>query len=113
MTMMDTPDKALAGKAQVGRAQVKVEEKLFQNRYMVDAGRPHIKVRAHTLPSAALLALTRACPAGCYSRNDAGQVEITPDGCMECGTCRVICADSGDIEWNYPRGGFGVLYKFG
>lgn len=92
---------------------VRVEEKLFQNRYLVDAGRPHIRVREHETPSDALIALTKVCPAGCYALNDSGQVEITPDGCMECGTCRVIAGMSGDIEWNYPRGGFGVLFKFG
>jgi ferredoxin like protein len=92
---------------------VRVEDKLYQNRYIVDAGRPHIKVKAHATPSAALLSLITICPAGCYARTDAGQVEITPDGCMECGTCRVVAETSGDIEWNYPRGGFGVLFKFG
>ena len=92
---------------------IKVEEKLFQNRYQVDAGRPHIRVRPHDKPTTALAALTHACPAGCYSFNDRGQVEIAADGCMECGTCRIVCAETGEIEWNYPRGGFGVLYKFG
>lgn len=94
-------------------AAAKVEEKLYQNRYLVDAGRPHIKVRPHVVASKALLALTHACPAGCYSRNDQGQVEVSVDGCVECGTCRVLTAKTGEIEWNYPRGGFGVLYKFG
>ena len=47
------------------------------------------------------------------SRTSSGQVEITPDGCLECGTCRVLCEASGDIIWNYPRGGYGVLFKFG
>ena len=92
---------------------MRVEERLFQNRYVVDAGRPHIKVRDHVQPSAALLALTRVCPAHCYDLNDRGQVEITADGCLECGTCRIMRAGSDDIEWNYPRGGFGVLFKFG
>jgi ferredoxin like protein len=45
--------------------------------------------------------------------NDKGQVEITVDGCVECGTCRVIAEPSGDIEWSYPRGGYGILFKFG
>jgi len=98
---------------EAGAAAVKVEEKLFQNRYLVDAGRPHIKVRPHDKPSKALLSLTYTCPAGCYSVNDKGQVEITVDGCVECGTCRVVTADTGEVQWNYPRGGFGVLYKFG
>ncbi len=92
---------------------VRVEDKLFQNRYLVDVGRPHITVRPHETPSPALLALTRVCPAKCYEQNDKGQVEITADGCMECGTCRVLCEPSGEIEWNYPRGGYGVLFKFG
>lgn len=91
----------------------RVEEKLFQNRYLVDAGRPHIKVRPHKVPSKALVSLTYTCPAGCYSVNDKGQVEITVDGCVECGTCRVVTAKTGEVEWDYPRGGFGVLYKFG
>lgn len=91
----------------------KVEDKLYYNRYVVDAGRSHIRVKPHTTPSKALLSLTRVCPAHCYDVNDRGQVEITADGCLECGTCRVLCAESGDIEWSYPRGGFGVLFKFG
>jgi ferredoxin like protein len=94
-------------------ATPKVEEKLFYNRYLVDAGRPHIQVRPHETPSAALLSMTKICPAGCYDQNDKGQVEISPDGCLECGTCRIVCAASGDIVWEYPRGGFGVLFKFG
>ncbi|MER9371877.1 ferredoxin family protein [Mesorhizobium sp. M0491] len=91
----------------------RVEDKLYQNRYLVDSGRPHIKVRPHERPSANLLALTHVCPAKCYELNDESQVEITADGCMECGTCRILCETSGEIEWNYPRGGFGVLFKFG
>ncbi|GBQ63598.1 ferredoxin family protein [Komagataeibacter swingsii] len=91
----------------------RVENRLFQNRYVVDVGRPHIRVRPHEVPSRELVAMTRVCPAGCYSQNEQGQVEITADGCMECGTCRVVCAKTGDIEWNYPRGGYGVLFKFG
>lgn len=99
--------------AEMGAPAIKVEEKLFQNRYQVDAGRPHIKIRPHETPSKALLSLTYTCPAGCYSLNDKGQVEITADGCVECGTCRIVTAKTREIEWNYPRGGFGVLYKFG
>jgi ferredoxin like protein len=92
---------------------VNVEDKLYTNRYAVDAGRPHITVKPHDKPSKALLSLTTTCPAGCYSLNDSGRVEIAVDGCLECGTCRVVCAATKDIEWNYPRGGFGVLFKFG
>ena len=54
---------------------VRVEDKLFYNRYLVDAGRAHIKVRPHTVASPALLTLLKACPARCYELNDKGQVE--------------------------------------
>jgi ferredoxin like protein len=92
---------------------VRVEDKLYQNRYRVDAGRAHIKVRPHTVPSAAMLALLTACPARCYELSDKGQVEITVDGCVECGTCRIIGEPTGDIEWTYPRDGYGVQFKCG
>ncbi|MCB2014832.1 MAG: ferredoxin family protein [Novosphingobium sp.] len=92
---------------------VKVEEKLFQNRYLVDAGRPHIRIRTEGKPSQELISMIYMCPAGCYSLSDTGKVELSADGCMECGTCRIVTAQTGEIEWNYPRGGFGVLYKFG
>jgi ferredoxin like protein len=92
---------------------VRVEDKLYQNRYLVDAGRPHITVTPHEVPSPRLLSLTKVCPAGCYAQVETGQVEITTDGCVECGTCRIVCEPSGEITWNYPRGGFGVLFKFG
>ncbi|MBY2926413.1 MULTISPECIES: ferredoxin family protein [Rhizobium] len=91
----------------------RIEDKLYQNRYLVDTGRPHIAVRPHLSPSPNLLALTQICPAKCYELNEIGQVTIVSDGCLECGTCRVLCEASGDIKWNYPRGGFGVLFKFG
>lgn len=92
---------------------VKVEEKLYQNRYMVDEGHPHIRVKPHKTASEPLRALVKICPAGCYSLGDNGQVEVAPDGCLECGTCRIVCAATGDIEWSYPRGGYGILFKFG
>jgi ferredoxin like protein len=92
---------------------VRVEDKLFYNRYVVDAGRAHITVAPHETPSPNLLAMTKLCPAGCYTVNELGHVDLTPDGCFECGTCRVLCEPSGEITWNYPRGGYGVLFKFG
>ncbi len=94
-------------------APTRVEEKLYQNRYLVDAGRPHIVVTPHEVPSQVLLTLLKLCPAGCYTENSKGQVEITPDGCLECGTCRVLGEASGEITWSYPRGGYGALFKFG
>ena len=91
----------------------KMEERLYQNRYLVDEGRPHISINQKAVDSEQLKALTTICPAGCYNYDEEGRVEIASDGCMECGTCRVVCQATGEIEWSYPRGGYGVLFKFG
>jgi len=93
--------------------KVRVEEKLQHNRYLVDPGKPHIAIAPHETPSRNLQAMTTVCPAGCYANNAAGQVEVVADGCMECGTCRILLEPSGEITWTYPRGGYGVLFKFG
>lgn len=66
----------------------RVEDKLYQNRYLVDPGRPHISVRKHLFPTPNLIALTQVCPAKCYQLNDRRQVIIVSDGCLECGTCK-------------------------
>lgn len=95
---------------------VKVEEKLFQNRYRVDAGRPHIAIKDPEIcpERCATKPCVYCCPAGCYVLDgDIGRVELTVDGCLECGTCRIICNEFRNIQWDYPRGGYGILFKFG
>lgn len=64
-------------------ASDRVDEKLYKNRHLVDADRPHISVTPQEDPSQVLLTLLRLCPAGSYSLNGEGQVEITTDGCLE------------------------------
>lgn len=96
-------------------SQVKVEEKLFQNRYRVDAGRAHIRIRNADICSnqCADRQCTVCCPAGCYTIEGNGSVVLISDGCMECGTCRVVCDEHRNLAWEYPRGGYGILFKFG
>jgi ferredoxin like protein len=31
--------------------------------------------------------------------------------CLECGACRISC-QNGALDWNYPKGGFGVCFRF-
>lgn len=93
---------------------VKVEEKLFQNRYLVDEGRPHIRIKDPAAVSPTLAKLATLCPAGCWSLQPDGSLSGSLDGCFECGTCRIVARAAGDeIEWSYPRGGYGISYKFG
>ena len=93
--------------------RVNVEEKLFQDRYRVDVGRPHIKVfDPSTCVACDAKPCTVCCPAGCWREGDQGGIDLVVDGCLECGTCRLVC-DKDNVDWNYPRGGFGILFKFG
>ena len=57
---------------------------------------------------------THSCPAQVY-RWDAHEelISISFEGCLECGTCRSGGCPFSNIEMNYPRGGFGVQYRFG
>lgn len=94
---------------------VNVEDKLFQNRYKVDHGRPHIRIKDADVCRNACTdqACTFVCPASCYKAEGNRAVSLITDGCLECGSCRVICSEFANVAWEYPRGGHGILFKFG
>lgn len=53
------------------------------------------------------------CPAALYELNvESGKMVVEYAGCLECGTCLVACTE-GALTWRYPRGGFGVRYRYG
>jgi len=92
----------------------KVEEKLYQNRYVVDEGNPHIRIPEEDARAPSLAVLASICPAACWAIQPDGAVTGSVDGCFECGTCRIVAAAAGvPIDWDYPRGGYGIAYKFG
>jgi ferredoxin like protein len=95
---------------------IKVEDKLYQNRYLVDEGRPHIAIinPQVCVEKCVNKDCTYVCPARCYTVDGVGgSVTLVTDGCLECGTCRVACAENRNLDWKYPRGGYGISYKFG
>ena len=93
--------------------KVNVEEKLFQNRYRVDTGRPHIRISDPAkCTDCALQPCTVCCWRAEVGADGKSRVERVTDGCLECGTCRLVCG-AGNVDWNYPRGGFGIRFKFG
>lgn len=72
---------------------------------------PHIKIKAGKEGDPRLKKAVLVCPAGLYTETE-GVVELTIDGCLECGTCLIACG-SDILEWNYPAGGAGVQFRFG
>jgi ferredoxin like protein len=73
---------------------------------------PHIRIRPGFEKDPRLQAAIYACPAGLYTLNSQGGVQLEIDGCLECGTCRIVCGTE-VLEWNYPAGGTGVQFRFG
>jgi len=73
---------------------------------------PHIKIRPGMERDPRLRPALRLCPAGLYSENEKGEIALTIDGCLECGTCRLACGTE-VLDWNYPEGGTGVQFRFG
>jgi ferredoxin like protein len=59
---------------------------------------PHIVVQTDLCLDCAERPCLFACP--------------TCEGCLECGSCRVVCHREA-VSWRYPRGGFGVRYRWG
>ena len=53
------------------------------------------------------------CPAACYEPQPDGRVLFSYEGCVECGTCRIVCNEFDNVGWTYPRGGFGIQYRYG
>lgn len=73
---------------------------------------PHITIQPGMEKDPRLKKAIIVCPAGLYSENEDGEVTLTIDGCLECGTCRIACGTD-VLDWNYPDGGAGVQFRFG
>ncbi|EIQ0373715.1 ferredoxin family protein [Escherichia coli] len=75
-------------------ATVNVDIKLGVNKFHVDEGHPHIILAAN--PDI-----------------DAGNIHFDSAGCLECGTCRVLCGNTILEQWQYPAGTFGIDFRYG
>ena len=88
-----------------------IEDKLFLVKYKIDK-ESHIEVDQEKFKVDPQKAILYICPAKTYTLNEeTGECLVSFENCLECGTCRI--AGSGYVKWRYPRGGFGVHYRFG
>jgi ferredoxin like protein len=88
-----------------------VNDKLLRTRFLVDSGTPHISVNAALCANCLGEPCLTVCPAQCYVK-EKQKLTVSWENCVECGSCRVVCP-TGAIAWNYPRGGFGVCFRYG
>lgn len=86
-----------------------IDDKLALNLFHV-AAEPHLKINPDICRKCPHKACTTVCPVENYTINEDGEVVLSWEGCLECGTCRIVC-DQGSLEWEYPQGGCGILYR--
>jgi Ferredoxin-like protein len=90
-----------------------VPERLSKNMYVVDEGNPHIKVNQEIARATGTgKLLVQVCPAHVYAEEEDGTISVEYAACLECGTCLAVAAP-GALEWHYPSGGMGIIYREG
>lgn len=74
--------------------------------------KPHIRINEEICSNVCKTRFcTFICPAGCFEYDEEqGRVIFSFEGCLECGTCLLSCEEKA-IDWNYPEGGFGVIFR--
>lgn len=90
-----------------------VPELLNLNKFNVDEEQPHIVLDKEACGSCSQKPCLYVCPAVLYRLDKNSGISFDYAGCLECGTCRLICKDKGIVKWVYPRGTFGVSYRQG
>ncbi|NPV29539.1 MAG: ferredoxin family protein [Firmicutes bacterium] len=91
--------------------RLSISERLALNKFEVDHEEPHIVLKRDICRSCSVKPCTFVCPAGLYTWNGE-EINFDYAGCLECGACRVVCP-KGALTWNYPRGSFGVIFRYG
>jgi ferredoxin like protein len=90
---------------------INIKDKLGKNTIKVDSEK-HIKIKREICKECQEKFCLYVCPARVYTQNEDGEIELELDGCLECGTCKIACVKNA-LEWDYPRAGYGIQYRFG
>lgn len=88
------------------------EALLSLDKFNVDEEQPHIVLDKTNCAKCADKPCLYVCPAVLYTLKG-HEISFDCAGCLECGTCRVICKNKGITQWQYPRGTFGVIFRYG
>ena len=95
-----------------GRITVNVDNFLALNKYEVDEESAHIEL-VDNPDDEEFLKLVKVCPAALYKVDEGGAKTFDYAGCLECGTCRVLCGNTILEQWQYPAGTFGIDFRYG
>lgn len=93
-------------------APMSVDDKLGFVKFYTDEENPHIVINPSFSDEKEIRKLVLACPAGLYRYED-GKIIFSHEGCLECGTCRVLSGGKIVRQWNHPEGWAGVEFRQG
>ena len=91
---------------------MKIEEKvaLCSIKHHKDS---HIKLDEDACKDCETRICIKACPANLFAiEPESGKLIVDHTGCLECGSCMVICPLKA-VTWDYPEPGFGIYYRQG
>ena len=95
-----------------GKRNLTIDEKMASVSFDLDRC-AHITVKKELCRECTTRPCLIICAAENYNWDEKGDGLIFKyEGCLECGACRIICPRDA-IDWSYPRGGYGVRYRFG
>lgn len=104
------------GNQQTGNQHITMQsmtDKLFTIRYKCDDS-SHLSLKDERLCVTCIdKSCNFFCPAEVYHWEQQTRTNrVAYENCVECGTCRIACP-SDNVAWHYPKGGYGITYRFG
>ena len=92
----------------------RVEDKLYNVRFKTDEEKSHLIIMDGNICARCVdKPCTTFCPVMVYKwEKEDRRISVGYEKCVECGACRIGCPYY-NIEWRYPKGGYGVQYKNG
>jgi len=95
-----------------GKSSLSIDERMATVKFKIDK-QAHITVRKKCCKTCTTRPCLTICTAENYQWDEKrDDLIFNYEDCLECGTCRIICPHDA-IDWSYPRGGYGVKYRFG
>ncbi|MEM0137625.1 MAG: 4Fe-4S dicluster domain-containing protein [Thermoplasmata archaeon] len=91
--------------------KISIDDRLALLKYKVD-NKPHIILKNDRVCDTCQgKYCVHVCPASCYKLEN-NKIVFHYEDCVECGSCLIVC-DKENIDWDYPRGSFGVNFRWG
>lgn len=88
-----------------------IDDKLGCDIFHIDST-PHIIIDEDFTDQKEIDRVIMACPAQLYTMFN-GKLQFNYEGCLECGTCRVVSGGKVIKSWDHPIGEKGVVFRQG